>query len=179
MKGMLDYIHKKALKETYNAIFELEDDSAEKAKSLETPVLQEDIDRMRIHISAICIDPNDVNMMFFFIRKELDKYRKTKEINDKNIIIFNTLYVENYRKVTNYMLEEIFHIKNSDVVIEKAFRALYDFSKVYKGYTDKDDRFGISKEDIELFNAHKEQILETMSTNTFKTFALLAEIKII
>ena len=24
MKGMLDYIHKKALKETYNAIFELE-----------------------------------------------------------------------------------------------------------------------------------------------------------
>ena len=35
MKGMLDYIHKKALKETYNAIFELEDDSAEKANSNE------------------------------------------------------------------------------------------------------------------------------------------------
>lgn len=179
MKGVLDYINKKALKETYNAIFELEDDSAEKAKSLETPVLKDDIDHMRSNITAVCIDPNDVNMMFFFIRKELDKYRKTKEINDKNIIIFNTLYVENYRKVTNYMLEEIFHIKNSDAVIEKAFRALYDFSKVYKGYADKDDRFGISKEDVELFNCHKEEILETMSNNTFKTFALLAEIKII
>ena len=38
MKGMLDYIHKKALKETYNAIFDLEDDSEEKSKSLETPI---------------------------------------------------------------------------------------------------------------------------------------------
>lgn len=179
MKGMLDYIYKKALKETYNAIFELEDDSAEKAKSLETPLLQEDIDHMRSYITAICIDPDDVNMMFFFIRKELDKYRKAKEINDKNIMIFNTLYVENYRKTIEFMLEEVFHIKHSHEVIEKAFRALYDFSKVYKGYADKDDRFGISKEDIELFNAHKEYILETMSTNTFKTFALLAEIKII
>ena len=179
MKGMLDYINKKALKETYNAIFELEDDSTEKAKSLETPVLQEDIDHMRRHITAICIDPDDVNMMFFFIRKELDKYRKTKELDNKLIIIFNTLYVENYRKVTNFMLEEIFHIKNLDIVIEKAFKTLYHFEQIYKGYAEKDDRFGISKEDTELFNCHKEEILETMSNNTFKTFALLADIKII
>lgn len=179
MKGMLDYIHKKALKETYNAIFDLEDDSEEKAKSLETPVSQEEIDDMRSHISAKCIDPDDVNMMFFFIRKELDKYRKTKELDNKLIMIFNTLYVENYRKVTNFILEEIFHIKNLDTVIEKAFKALYHFTQVYKGYAEKDDRFGISKEDVELFNCHKEEILETMSNNTFKTFALLAEIKII
>lgn len=34
MKGVLDYIHKKALKETYNAIFGLEDDSEKKRQSL-------------------------------------------------------------------------------------------------------------------------------------------------
>lgn len=52
MKGILDYIHKKALKETYNAIFGLADDSEEKAKSLETPVSKEEIDDMRSRISA-------------------------------------------------------------------------------------------------------------------------------
>ena len=30
MKGVLEYINTKALKETYNAIFEIEDDSEEK-----------------------------------------------------------------------------------------------------------------------------------------------------
>ena len=82
MKGVLDYIHKKALKETYNAIFELEDDSAEKAKSLETPISKEDIDDMRERISAKCIDSEDINMMFLFIRKELENYKKKNELNE-------------------------------------------------------------------------------------------------
>ena len=178
MKGVLDYINKKALKETYNTIFEIEDDSEERSKRLVTPITKEEIDDMRRTITAKCIDSEDVNMMFLFIRKELDNYQKKKELTERHVIIFNTLIVENYRKITNYMLEEIFHIKNSDV-IEKAFRTLYNFTKVYKGYADKDDRFKVSKEDIELFNAYKEDILDTMSTNTFKTFALTAEIKII
>lgn len=76
MKGVLDYIHKKALKETYNAIFDLEDDSEEKAKSLETPMTKEEIDDMRNHISAKCIDSDDINMMFLFIRKELENLEK-------------------------------------------------------------------------------------------------------
>lgn len=178
MKGVLEYINTKALKETYNAIFEIEDDSEERSKRLVTPITKDEIDDMRRTITAKCMDSEDVNMMFLFIRKELDSYQKKKELTERLVIVFNTLIVENYRKITNYMLEEIFHIKDSDV-IEKAFRTLYDFTKIYKGYAAKDDRFKVSKEDVELFSSHKEDILETMSTNTFKTFALIAEIKIV
>ena len=153
MKGMLDYIHKKALKETYNAIFELEDDSAEKAKSLETPVSQEEIDDMRSHISAKCIDSDDINMMFLFIRRELENYKKNNELNERILIILNTLMVENYRKATNFILEEIFHIKHSDDVIEKAFRELYDFTVAYMN--DETDTIEVNSDNKALYMEHR------------------------
>ena len=177
MKGVLDYIHKKALKETYNAIFELEDDSAEKAKSLETPISKEDIDDMRERISAKCIDSEDINMMFLFIRKELDNYLKRNELNERLVIIFNTLMVENYRKATNFILEEIFHIKHKDDVIEKAFRELYDFTIAY--YNDKADTINVSDENKALYMEHRDKIFDTMSDNTFRTFMKITGIQLI
>lgn len=177
MKGMLDYIHKKALKETYNAIFELEDDSEEKAKSLETPISKEEIDDMRSYISAKCIDSEDINMMFLFIRKELDNYLKTNELNERLVIIFNNLMVENYRKAANFMLEEIFHIKHVDDVIEKAFRELYDFTIVY--YKDEADSFKVNDESKALYMEYRDKIFDTMSDNTFRTFMKITGIKLI
>lgn len=177
MKGMLDYIHKKALKETYNAIFELEDDSAEKAKSLETPVLQEDIDRMSIHISAVCIDPDDINMMFLFIRRALENYKKNNELNERMLIILNTLMVENYRKATNFILEEVFHIKHSDDVIEKAFRELYDYTVAYMN--DEADAIEVNSDNKALYMEHRDVIFDTMSNNTFKTFMKITGIELI
>jgi hypothetical protein len=177
MKGMLDYIHKKALKETYNAIFELEDDSAEKAKSLETPMSKEEIDDMRSRISAKCIDSDDINMMFLFIRKELENYKKKKELNERLLIIFNTLMIENYRKATNFILEEIFHIRHADDVIEKAFKELYDFTVAY--LNDEEATIVVSDENKALYMEHRDVIFDTMSDNTFKTFMKITGIKII
>lgn len=177
MKGMLDYIHKKALKETYNAIFELEDDSAEKAKSLETPVLQEDIDHIGSRVIAKCIDSDDINMMFLFIRRELENYKKNNELNERILIILNTLMVENYRKATNFILEEIFHIKHVDDVIEKAFRELYDFTVAYMN--DETDAIEVNSDNIALYMDHKDVIFDTMSDNTFRTFMKITGIKLI
>ena len=177
MKGMLDYIHKKALKETYNAIFELEDDSAEKAKSLETPVLQDDIDNMRSRITAKCIDPDDINMMFLFIRRELENYKKNNELDERILIIINTLMVENYRKATNFILEEIFHIKRLDDVIEKAFRELYNFTIDYMN--DETDAIEVNSDNIALYIDHKDVIFDTMSDNTFRTFMKITGIELI
>ena len=177
MKGMLDYIHKKALKETYNAIFELEDDSIKRTKYLETPINKEEIDDMRSRISAKCIDSDDINMMFLFIRKELENYKKKKELNERLLIIFNTLMVENYRKATNFILEEIFHIKHTDDIIEKAFRELYDFTVAY--YKDEADSFKVNDKNKALYMEHKDVIFDTMSDNTFKTFMKITGIKLI
>lgn len=177
MKGVLDYIHKKALKETYNAIFDLEDDSEEKAKSLETPVSQEEIDDMRNHISAKCIDSDDINMMFLFIRKELENLEKKNELNKRTLIILNTLMVENYRKATNFILEEIFHIKRLDDVIEKAFRELYNFTIAYMN--DETDAIEVNSDNIALYIDHKDVIFDTMSDNTFRTFMKITGIKLI
>lgn len=177
MKGVLDYIHKKALKETYNAIFELEDDSAKRAKSLVAPISKEEIDDMRSHISAKCIDSEDINMMFLFIRKELDNYKKKKELNERLLVIFNTLMTENYRKATNFILEEIFHIKRVDDVIEKAFRELYDFTVAY--YKDEADAFKVNDESKALYMEHRDVIFDTMSDNTFRTFMKITGIKLI
>ena len=177
MKGMLDYIHKKALKETYNAIFELEDDSEEKAKPLETPVSQEEIDDMRSRISAKCIDSEDINMMFLFIRKELENLKKKNELNKRTLIILNTLMVENYRKAANFILEEILHIKKLDDVVEKAFRELYDFTVAYMN--NEDDNITVSEENRALYEEHKYAIFDTMSDNTFKTFVKITGIKLI
>lgn len=177
MKGVLDYIHKKALKETYNAIFGLEDDSEEKAKSLETPVTKEEIDDMRSYISAKCIDPDDINMMFLFIRRELENYKKNNELDERILIIINTLMVENYRKATNFMLEEIFHIKRLDDVIEKAFRELYNFTIAYMN--DETDAIEVNSDDIALYIDHKDVIFDTMSDNTFRTFMRITGIKLI
>lgn len=177
MKGVLDYIHKKALKETYNAIFDLEDDSEEKAKSLETPVSQEEIDDMRRHIIAECMDPDDINMMFLFIRKNLDRYVKSNELNERLVIIFNTLMIENYRKATNFMLEEIFHIKHVDDVIEKAFRELYDFTVAYMN--DETDAIEVNSGNKALYMEHRDVIFDTMSDNTFKTFMKITGIELI
>lgn len=177
MKGVLDYIHKKALKETYNAIFDLEDDSEEKAKSLETPVSQEEIDDMRSHIIAECMDPDDINMMFLFIRKNLDRYVKSNELNERLVIIFNTLMVENYRKATNFMLEEIFNIKHVDDVIEKAFRELYDFTVAYMN--DETDAIEVNSDNKALYMEHRDVIFDTMSDNTFKTFMKITGIELI
>lgn len=177
MKGMLDYIHKKALKETYNAIFELEDDSAEKAKSLETPVLQEDIDNMRSRITAKCIDPDDINMMFLFIRRELENYKKNNELDERILIIINTLMVENYRKATNFLLEEVFHIKHVDDIIEKAYRELYDFTVAYMN--DEADTIDVDSDSKALYMEHRDVIFDTMSDNTFKTFMGITGIKLI
>lgn len=177
MKGVLDYIHKKALKETYNAIFELEDDSAEKAKSLETPMSKEEIDDMRACVAAKCIDSEDINMMFLFIRKELEIYKKKKELNERLLIIFNTLMVENYRKATNFILEEILHIKHVDDVIEKAFRELYDFAEAY--INDEVDAIVVSDENKALYMEHRDKIFDTMSDNTFRTFMKITGIQLI
>lgn len=177
MKGVLDYINKKALKETYNAIFELEDDSEEKAKSLETPMSKEEIDDMRSRVSAKCIDSEDINMMFLFIRKELEIYKKKKELNERLLIIFNILMVENYRKATNFILEEIFHIKHADDVIEKAFRELYDFAEAY--INDEVDAIVVSDKNKALYMEHRDKIFDTMSDNTFKTFMKITGIKLI
>lgn len=177
MKGVLDYIHKKALKETYNAIFGLEDDSEEKAKSLETPVLQEEIDDMRSRISAKCIDSEDINMMFLFIRKELDNYKNNNQLDERILIILNTLMVENYRKATNFLLEEIFHIKRLDNVIEKAFRELYDFAEAYMN--DEVDAIKVNSDNKALYMEHRDVIFDTMSDNTFKTFMEITGIKLI
>lgn len=180
MKGILDYIHKKALKETYNAIFELEDDSEEKAKSLETPVSQEEIDDMRSHIIAECMDPDDINMMFLFIRKNLDRYVKSNELNERLVIVFNTLMIENYRKATNFILEEIFHIKRLDDVIEKAFRELYNFTVSYYNGIDADDyALKVNSDSVDLYMEHKDVIFDVMSDNTFKTFMKIAGIQLI
>lgn len=177
MKGMLDYIHKKALKETYNAIFELEDDSAEKAKSLETPMSKEEIDDMRSYISAKCIDSDDINMMFLFIRKELENLKKKNELNERTLIILNTLMVENYRKANNFILEEIFHIKHVDDVIEKAFRELYDFTVAYMN--DETDAIEVSSDNKALYMEHRDVIFDTMSDNTFRTFMKITGIELI
>lgn len=177
MKGVLDYIHKKALKETYNAIFDLEDDSEEKAKSLETPISQEEINDMRSHISAKCIDSEDINMMFLFIRKELENLEKKNELNKRTLIILNTLMVENYRKATNFILEEIFHIKRLDDVIEKAFRELYDFTVAY--LNDEEATIVVSDENKALYMEHRDKIFDTMSDNTFKTFMKITGIQLI
>ena len=177
MKGVLDYIHKKALKETYNAIFELEDDSEKWTNRLVTPIAKEEIDDMRSHITAKCIDSEDINMMFLFIRKELENYKKKKELNERLLIIFNTLMVENYRKATNFMLEEIFHIKHTDDVIEKAFRELYDFTVAY--LNDKAVTISVSDENKALYMEHRDVIFDTMSDNTFKTFMKITGIKLI
>ena len=177
MKGMLDYIHKKALKETYNAIFGLEDDSEEKTKSLETPISKEEIDHMRSYISAKCIDSEDINMMFLFIRKELENLEKKNELNKRTLIILNTLMVENYRKATNFLLEEIFHIKRLDDVIEKAFRELYNFTIAYMN--DEADAIEVNSDNIALYIDHKDVIFDTMSDNTFRTFMKITGIKLI
>lgn len=177
MKGVLDYIHKKALKETYNAIFELEDDSEKWTNRLVTPIAKEEIDDMRSYITAKCIDSEDINMMFLFIRKELENYKKKKELSERLLIIFNTLMIENYRKATNFMLEEIFHIKHMDDVIEKAFRELYDFTVAY--LNDKADTISVSDENKALYMEHRDVIFDTMSDNTFKTFMKITGIKII
>lgn len=177
MKGMLDYIHKKALKETYNAMFELEDDSAEKAKSLETPVSQEEIDHMRSNITAKCIDPEDINMMFLFIRRELENYKKNNELNERILIILNTLMVENYRKATDFILEEVFHIKHSHDVIEKAFRELYDYTVAYMN--DETDAIEVNSDNKALYMEHRDVIFDTMSDNTFKTFVKITGIQLI
>ena len=177
MKGMLDYIHKKALKETYNAIFELEDDSAEKAKSLETPMSKEEIDDMRNRVSAKCIDSDDINMMFLFIRRELENYKKNNESNERTLIIINTLMVENYRKATNFILEEVFHIKHVDDVIEKAFRELYDFTVAYMN--DETDAIEVNSDNKALYMEHRDVIFDTMSDNTFKTFMKITGIELI
>ena len=177
MKGMLDYIHKKALKETYNAIFELEDDSEGRVKHLETPITKEEMDDMRSHISAKCIDSEDINMMFLFIRKELENYKKKKELSERLLIIFNTLMVENYRKATNFILEEIFHIRHADDVIEKAFKELYDFTVAY--LNDEEATIVVSDENKALYMEHRDAIFDTMSDNTFKTFMKIAGIKLI
>lgn len=177
MKGMLDYIHKKALKETYNAIFELEDDSEKWTNRLVTPMTKEEIDDMRSYITAKCIDTEDINMMFLFIRKELENYKKKNELNEKLLIIFNTLMVENYRKATNFILEEIFHIKRLDDVIEKAFRELYNFTLAYMN--DETDAIEVNSDNIALYMEHRDVIFDTMSDNTFKTFMKITGIKII
>ena len=177
MKGVLDYIHKKALKETYNAIFELEDDSVKRAKSLVAPISKEEINDMRSHITAKCIDSEDINMMFLFIRKELDNYKKKKELDERLLIIFNTLMIENYRKATNFILEEIFHIKHVDDIIEKAFRELYDFTVAY--YKDEADAFKVSDKNKALYMEHRDVIFDTMSDNTFKTFVKITGIELI
>ena len=177
MKGVLDYIHKKALKETYNAIFGLEDDSAEKVKSLETPVSQEEIDDMRSYISAKCVDSEDINMMFLFIRKELGNLKKKNELNKRTLIILNTLMVENYRKATNFLLEEIFHINHLDDIIEKAFRELYDFAEAYMN--DKTDTIKVNSDNKALYMRYKNYIFDTMSDNTFKTFVKITGIELI
>ena len=177
MKGMLDYIHKKALKETYNAIFELEYDSIKRTKYLETPITKEEIDDMRSRISAKCIDSDDINMMFLFIRKELENYKKKKELNERLLITFNTLMVENYRKATNFILEEIFHIKNVDDVIEKAFKELYDFTVAY--LNDEEATIVVSDENKALYMEHRDVIFDTMSDNTFKTFMKITGIELI
>lgn len=177
MKGMLDYIHKKALKETYNAIFELEDDSEEKAKLIETPVLQEDIDHMRSRITAKCIDPNDINMMFLFIRKELENHKKSNTLDNRLLIIFNTLCAENYRKATNFLLEEIFHINHLDDIIEKAFRELYDFAEAYMN--DETDAIEVNSDNKALYMEHRDVIFDTMSDNTFRTFMKITGIQLI
>lgn len=177
MKGMLDYIHKTALKETYNAIFELEDDSEEKAKLIETPVLQEDIDHMRSHITAKCIDPDDINMMFLFIRKELENYKKSNTLDNRLLIIFNTLCVENYRKATNFLLEEIFHINHLDDIIEKAFRELYDFTVVY--INDMVDTIKVDSDNKALYMRYRNYIFDTMTDNAFKTFVEITGIELI
>ena len=176
MKGMLDYIHKKALKETYNAIFGLEDDSEEKAKSLETPVTKEEIDDMCSRISAKCIDSDDINMMFLFIRKELDNYKNNNELDERIFIILNTLMVENYRKATNFLLEEIFHINHLDDIIEKAFRELYDFAEAY--INDKTDVIEVNSDNKALYMRYKNYIFDTMSDNTFKTFVKITGIEL-
>ena len=177
MKGMLDYIHKKALKETYNAIFELEDDSEKWTNRLVTPIAKEEIDDMRSYITAKCIDSEDINMMFLFIRKELENYKKKKELSERLLIIFDTLMIENYRKATNFMLEEIFHIKHMDDVIEKAFRELYDFTVAY--LNDKADTISASDENKALYMEHRDVIFDTMSDNTFKTFMKITGIELI
>lgn len=177
MKGMLDYIHKKALKETYNDIFGLEDDSAEKAKSLETPVTKEEIDHMRSRIYAKCIDSDDINMMFLFIRKELENHKKSNTLDNRLLIIFNTLCVENYRKATNFLLEEIFHIKRLDDVIEKAFRELYDFTVVY--INDMADTIKVDRDNKALYMEHRDVIFDTMTDNAFKTFVGITGIELI
>lgn len=177
MKGMLDYIYKKALKETYNAIFELEDDSEENSKSLETPMSKEEIDDMRSHITAKCIDPEDINMMFLFIRRELENYKKNNEFNERILIILNTLMVENYRKATAFMLEEVFHIKHSHDVIEKAFRELYDYTVAY--LNDETDAIEVNSDNKALYMEHRDVIFDTMSDNTFKTFVKITGIQLI
>ncbi len=177
MKGILDYIHKKALKETYNAIFELEDDSEKWTNRLVTPMTKEEIDDMRSHITAKCIDSEDINMMFLFIRKELENYKKRKELSERLLIVFNTLMIENYRKATNFMLEEIFHIKRMDDAIEKAFRELYDFTVAY--LNDKADTISVSDENKALYMEYRDVIFDTMSDNTFKTFMKITGIKLI
>ena len=177
MKGMLDYIHKKALKETYNAIFELEDDSIKRTKYLETPITKEEIDDMRSRISAKCIDSDDINMMFLFIRKELENYKKKKELNERLLIIFNTLMIENYRKATNFILEEIFHIRHADDAIEKAFKELYDFTVAY--LNDEEATIVVSDENKALYMEHRDVIFDTMSDNTFKTFMKITGIELI
>ena len=177
MKGVLDYIHKKALKETYNAIFELEDDSEKWTNHLVTPMAKEEIDDMRNRITAKCIDSEDINMMFLFIRKELENYKKKKELSERLLIIFNTLMIENYRKATNFMLEEIFHIKHMDDIIEKAFRELYDFTVAY--LNDKADTISVSDENKALYMEHRDVIFDTMSDNTFKKFMKITGIKLI
>ena len=177
MKGVLDYIHKKALKETYNAIFDLEDDSEEKTKSLETPMTKEEIDHMRSYISAKCIDSDDINMMFLFIRKELENLKKKNELNKRTLIILNTLMAENYRKATNFILEEIFHIKRLDDVIEKAFRELYNFTIAYMN--DETDAIEVNSDNIALYIDHKDVIFDTMSDNTFRTFMKITGIELI
>ena len=115
--------------------------------------------------------------MFLFIRKELENYKKKKELSERLLIIFNTLMIENYRKATNFMLEEIFHIKHMDDVIEKAFRELYDFTVAY--LNDKADTISVSDENKALYMEHRDVIFDTMSDNTFKTFMKITGIKII
>lgn len=177
MKGMLDYIYKKALKETYNAIFELEDDSEKWTNRLVTPMTKEEIDDMRSRISAKCIDSDDINMMFLFIRKELENYKKKKELNERLLIIFNTLMIENYRKAANFILEEIFHIRHADDVIEKAFKELYDFTVAY--LNDEEATIVVSDENKALYMEHRDVIFDTMSDNTFKTFMKITGIELI
>lgn len=158
LRGTLPFLNKKLLKHTFYDICDLEDENKERMKK-----------------AGITVTKEEVNEYF---NNLLERYPMVKnELNKRTLIILNTLMVENYRKATNFILEEIFHIKRLDDVIEKAFRELYNFTLAYMN--DETDAIEVNSDNIALYIDHKDVIFDTMSDNTFRTFMKITGIKLI